>query len=213
MQLSLRWAERSRRAFDDLNRAESKPPNSRCSASCRSSTFSTMAQSIGRRPDRYRFRLAMPSAVLPSANRKPSATARSRRPCRCCRPSGRATSPWASATARGHRRGGAPRHRHVRRARDADAQRTQQPATFSRAPACCASCNARYERDTRPLDEILYLLHLAAAGFPRLSAPPGQVRRNARTDAGDDPQPALLPGSDGRSARGDSGAAAGRLRR
>src|SRR5581483_4426255 len=68
MELSLRWAERSRRAFDDLANPHA------LFGIVQGGTFPQLREI--------------------SARRKTSATARSTRPCRCCRRNARATS-WA----------------------------------------------------------------------------------------------------------------------
>ena len=52
--------------------------------------------------------------------------------------------------------------------------------------------NARYKTDERPIDETCGC-HACARLQPRLPAPPGPLRRDARPDAGQHPQPALLP--------------------
>ena len=69
--------------------------------------------------------------------------------------------------------------------------------------------NARHKTDEdAPVDIDLHLLHLRGQHLgrwpdhrrlqPRLHAPPGPLRRNAGPDAGQHPQPALLPEPDAR---------------
>ena len=72
--------------------------------------------------------------------------------------------------------------------------------------------NARHRTDERPLDETCTCYacrgSTGADGtrvgrlLPRLPAPPGPLRRDAGADAGQHPQPALLPEPDARDARG-----------
>ncbi len=61
--------------------------------------------------------------------------------------------------------------------------------------------NARYKDDERPIDETCSC-HACGRLHPRLPAPPGPLRRDAGPDAGQHPQPALLPEPDARDARG-----------
>ena len=93
MQLSLRWAKRSRAAFDARSGAATATP--RCSASCRAACTTTCAASRSR-ACRRSASPATPSAASRSASprRSGSPCSRARRP--RCRRSGRATS-WASA--------------------------------------------------------------------------------------------------------------------
>ena len=61
--------------------------------------------------------------------------------------------------------------------------------------------NARFRDDERPIDPSCSC-HCLRRLFARLPAPPGPLRRDARPDAGQHPQPALLPEPDARGARG-----------
>ena len=55
--------------------------------------------------------------------------------------------------------------------------------------------NARHKSDERPIDRKLQL-HRLPRFLARLPAPPGPLRRDAGADAGQHPQPALLPEPD-----------------
>ena len=85
------------------------------------------------------------------------------------------------------------------RLRDADAQCAQRPPVHAlRRPA-----HPQREEQERCAADRRNLFLLRLRGFlPRLPAPPRPLRRNARADAGHDPQPALLPEPDARGARG-----------
>jgi queuine tRNA-ribosyltransferase len=55
MELSLRWAERSRRGFDDLQRANSKPPNALFGI-VQGSVYENLRTALRRRADQDRLR-------------------------------------------------------------------------------------------------------------------------------------------------------------
>ena len=171
MELSLRWAKRSRAAFDALKRG--KDATRRCSASCRAAC-TTICARVARRARRRSASPATRSAASPSASRRKNARACSR----TWRPSLPADRPrylMGVGTPADLVEGRRARHRHVR-LRDPDAQRAQRPALHAAAgrehpqqpipgrhgadrPACgcyaCRNYSRAYLRHLQQCNEIL----------------------------------------------------------
>ena len=197
MQLSLRWAERSKRAFEAQRASGGVGPGQALFGIVQGGTDVALRQRSAealvamdfpglchRRPRGRRGHEAMIATLaetLPASARRQAAL-----------PDGRRHA------GRSHRIR-SPRRRHVR-LRDADAQRPPRPcvhlgrrAQHAQRPACRRSVAARRAE----------FVPGRAAVFARLSAPPDQVGRIPR---GDDPvvgQHGVLSGPDGGDARGD----------
>ena len=190
MELSLRWARRSRDEFERLGN-----PNALFGIvqggmfeALRAESAQALARdglSRLRHRRRQRRRAEGGDATHHGAHAGAAAGAQA------ALPDGR-----GHAGGSGRRRG--LRHRHVR-LRHADAQRAQRPPVHPlRRPAHPQRApQVRRAADRRDLQ-----LHRLPRLLARLSAPPRPLRRDARADAGQHPQPALLPEPDARDARG-----------
>ena len=150
MELSLRWAERSRAGSRDGDNP------TRCSASCRAACTETCASESLAGSDRDRLRRLCDRR--PRGRRAEGRAQRDARAHRAALPADRAALPDGRRPARGHRRGGRARRRHVRLRACRPA--TRATATCSRATASLRIRNARYETDTAPIDPDVRLLHL-----------------------------------------------------
>ena len=178
MELSLRWARRSRDEFQRLQEPE-RAVRHRAGRHVREPARRVSP----RRWSRWTCR------ATPSAGQRRRARSR-----RCCA-SWRTRRTGLPAAKPRYLMGvgtpedlveGVARHRHVR-LRDAHAQRAQRPPVHAlRRPA---DPQRATKSDERPLDPSCGCT--ACRGFSRLSAPPGPLRRNAGPDAGQHPQPAL----------------------
>ena len=169
MELSLRWAARSRAEFDRLQNPHA------LFGIVQGGMYPALAPGIARRPDATSASMVMRSAAWRSASRKKSAR-------RCSMRSSRAPADGPAALPDGRRharrpgRGGRARHGHVR-LRHADAQCAQRPPVHQ-STGVVKIRNARYESDTAPLDPSMFVLHLSQLQ-PCLSATPGSLRRNS----------------------------------
>ena len=164
----LRWAERSKRAHEGNDAAlfgivQGGVHHELRTRSAEGLQDDRLRRLRDRRPGGRRARGGAQRdarAHLPAAAGGPAALPDGRRP------------------ARGHRRGGRARRRHVR-LRDADPQRAQRPL-LHRAPAQVRIRNAQYEQRPAPDRGGLRLLRLPQRLQPRLPAPPGPLQRDAR---------------------------------
>src|SRR5262249_4616789 len=204
MQLSLAWAERSKRAFertggpalfaivqggDDLQlRAES----ARVVTDMGFHGYAIGGLAVGE-PQQVMLRIVEAVAAALPAER-PRYLMGGGRP-----PRGAAALSQGSRHARGPRRGGGTRHRHVR-LRPADAQRPPRARLHPLRADQSQECAPR--RRPAP-DRRGECLPRRARLFARLSPPPRQGQRDARRDPAHDDQPRLLPRTDGRHADGD----------
>ena len=168
MQLSLRWAERCKRAF------EGAPGGQRCSASCKAGTTRRCGAERARagrdRLPRLRHRRARgrrdAGQMLAMVETAP----------RCRRPAALSDGRRHAGRSAGS---GRARHRYVR-LRDADAQR---PPRHGLHPVRPDQSSQRPSRRRPASTRRRELMAGIAELFARLSASSGAIRRNARRDA------------------------------
>ncbi len=185
MELSLRWARRSRAAFDELKRG--RDSDAALFGIVQGGVHETCAASRSR-ACRRSTSPATRSADSPSASR--GRAARRARGLGAALPADRPRYLMGVGTPADFVEGRRARHGHVR-LRDADAERAQRPALHERRAA---------EHPQQPLPSrhgpdrpALRLLRVPAL-FARLPAASPAVQRDPGRAARDDPQPPLLPG-------------------